>query len=538
MKLAGTIKLEVIKPLNISWPAFRARANALSRALAPALTLTMREFYPQAIDELDARWKGEKAETDWQLKVRTSLHKQWTSQLVRLFDNDRVFAKKIKKPEPDFHAYVPVIGVQAEETTSYIVSRFTGGHLKDLLASRSSFPSFVGGKAFYCAGRACVVEGGPEDAVLCLPLWKTGRGLTTLAVAPCGGHAKALWRKLVHDFSLRAEVVSIENAIKAARGEENRKERERLIQQLESRQTMKLGRVGLKFDKKKRKWFALISWTQYRPSGYKEGATAAVNLGVNVFLQALCTDGSAWDYPGTDIRVARERFHARRKSIQQMLRFSGRGARGHGKKRLEQPLTKLRSREQDFMRTKNLVVASWLVRWCLDHGVSKLLLEDLTGIRENFEQRTEGDADTHLKRLLHSWAYYELGQAIEAQAAEFNIEVKRVKSSSTRCPECKHDEPENVQLVDRGGEYLLHPKPSREDPESVKRAKVYKSVDRGTKFECKSCGTKTKGDVATCANMLLDEVGDGGLAKAQEAARKRSRAEITTINRRADKDVN
>lgn len=537
MKLAGTIKLEIVKPLDVSWKTFRKRAKAMSRALAPALTLTMRKFYPAAVDELDARWHGERADASWKFQVRTALHERWNSELARMLGTDRKFATKNKQEEPDAASYLPVLSIHANETVDHILSRFAGDHLKDLLASRSSFPSFVGETAFYCEGRPCVVEGSPDNAVLRFPLWGTGKKLTSLVVAPCGGHARVLWRKLVADFSRRDEVVALERALKAVRAEkapgedkaeltsEQRAEKVRLTTQLEELGLLKLGRIGMKYDSKKNKWYALISWSQMRPDNYKQGQTAAVNLGVNVFLQALNEEGMTWDCPGSDVRVTRERFAARRRSIQRALNFRGRGARGHGKKRAFQAVTKLDKKEHDWMQTKNRTIAAQFVKWCTDQGVSDVLLEDLAGIRDSFEKKTEGAADVRVKRAIHSWAFHELGLAIERQCEEKGLRVTRVSSAdcSQRCPDCGHAEPENVELVDRGGDYLLHPAPDPRDPEKSKRAKVYRSVDKGTRFLCKAkaCGHKGKGDMVTCANMLVNAGKVNPLGKAQERAKKR-----------------
>ncbi len=552
-KLAGTIKLEIIKPVGISWKTFGKRAEAISRALGPALTLTMREFYPNAVDSLEAFWKGEKEDVGWKNRVKGVLRVRWNSELARLLDRDRNWALKNGKPEPDAMSYLPIGDAHSGETADHILSRFSGEHLKKLRSSQASFPSFVGGKAFYSEGRKCVVEGAADAAVLRFPLWGTGNKLTTLAVAPCGGHARVLWRKLVADFSRRDEVVALERALKAIHAEltpeqraeielapgkkikaeltpEQKIEKGRLTAQIEELSLLKLGRVGIKHDDKKNKWYVLISWTQMRPDGYKQGQTAAVNLGVNVFLQALDEEGLDWDCPGTDVRVTRGNFSARRRSIQRGLNFRGRGARGHGKKRAMQALTKLDKREQHWMQTKNRTIAAEFVKWCVLQGVSDVLLEDLTGIRESFEKKTKGDADVQVKRAIHSWAFHELGQAIERQCEENHVRVTRVSSAdcSQICPDCGHQDKENVQIIDRGGDYLLHPSPDSRDPEARKRARVFRSVEKGTHFLCKACGHKGKGDMVTCANMLVNAGKINPLGKAQERAKKRAVAGIKT----------
>lgn len=540
MKRTGTLKVEIIKPINRKWDECGERMRATSQALAPALNTTMRLLFVQAQAQIDAKRTGDNPDTTWQADARRTLRETWASELARRFDYESSESKRgRRKHEPQASSYLPIESATAGETVNLLLlSRFAGSHLKDLLACRASIPSWSGQQAIYTEGRACLISGGADAARLRLPLWGTGVAKSEeFVVAPAGGHARALWRRLVRDFARRDDLVAAERAIKEARkraaqlrkaedsegarlAEEDALRREL---ELEADRAIKLGRVGWKYNSRKNKWFALLSWTEYVPSATAQGTqTAAVNYGANVFAQALAEDGTPWADPGADIRVARARFGARRRSIQRALRSLGRGSRGHGKKRRYLPLTKLEDAERRWTQSRIRTHAANLIDWCKRHGVTRLLLHDLSGQREAFERKTGEDAPEQIKRYIHSWPWYEARLAVERQAEEFGIVVElRVGTAkdSTTCPECNHEAPENVTLIDRGGETKLVD------------GRVFREVSRETRFRCEACSAKGQGDVVTCANMLIAAKLKNPLGKMQEKARKRTKSDLKTLKR-------
>lgn len=564
MKRTGTLKAEIIKPLDRGWDEVGGRLRALSFALAPALNSTMRELYPGAIAQIDDKRSGKKPDTSWQAKARATLRQKWTSELAKRLDYAQSQFKKGKlKHEPDSLSCVPVVsGMVGETVNLLLLSRFTGEHLKALLSAQSSIPSWSGQQAFYTEGRECSIEGPASDAKLRFPLWGAGKKSVTLAVAPAGNAHRAMWRRMVRDFARRSDVVDLEKIankkppakpknfdelpkmeqkrIEAERAKVST-EQQRALHSLEEMRVMKMGRVGIRF--KRGKWYVLISWTEYLPEiKAGDGQVAAVNYGVNVFAQALAEDGTTWDDPGGDIRVTRERFARRRYSIQRSLRRLGHGSRGHGKQRRYLPITKIEKREQAWVETRIRQHAADLISWCVDHRVTKLVLHDMSGMRETFEKKTEGNAHEQLKRFIHSWPFYETRVAVERQAAEFGIEVQAIKpgKESIKCPECDHTHIDNIALVDRGGEFITlfyrngeysssAPRPSRKNPKPHAEARVYRSVEKFTRFLCVQCETKGKGDQVTCANMLVAVGANNPLGKAQEKARKRTAAAIKTV---------
>lgn len=507
MKLAGTLKLEIIKPVDVT------RMHALRKSLGWALNVTLRNNFRAAVDEIDARRRGEDAEDSWRETLEKSLRAAWSSELAALGRRDEAWSKSKKnkrrrafRPED----YAPVIEPLSAETVDLLESRFTGEHLKDLIANRASMPSWRGGVAFSARSRACAISGKANEARLTFPLWATGKKATEFVVAPCGGHARAMWTRLVRDCEKRERVVALERVTKDKTA--SKADRARALFKLEETGAVKLGKVGISYNERKRKWYALVSWTQYRAAPAQgEERHAAVNFGCNVFMRALSEDGDEWDCSGGDILVTRERYRARRRGIQLALRDLGRGSRGRGKARRYLPVTKLDDRESRWVETRIRQIAADLISWCVRHRVTDLHLEDLAGVRESFENSTEGEAPEQVKRLIHSWPYYQARLAIEREGSEHGVRchVKATAYVSQRCPSCAHTSAENVTTIDRGGDYRII------------EGKVFKSVERVTVFKCVECGLRGAGDTIACANHLGD-IGRGhALEKRQEKARKR-----------------
>lgn len=528
MKIAGTLKIEIIKPADesVSWREAGSRMHAISRALGYSLNNTLSDFYPQIVEYIKAKRNGDKA-TLSKGDIEKALRENWNSELARSYEYRRQqYAKKIKGrgkkvAEPNSHTYLPITEYFSSQTVDLIMSRFAGDHLKDLIVGNSSLPSWNINVAFSIRERACRMEGKADKARLSIPLWGAGNKATTFIVAPSGGSAIATWNKLIEDFSKRKEIVDYESRLKDKNA--SAEDKALALNKLETMEAMKLGKISIKFNNNKRKWFALISWTKYQPDVTATNKSAAVNFGVNVFLQALCEDGSDWSDSGRDILVTRLRFQARRKSIQFAKRNLGKGSRGHGKKRRELPLTKIGDKESRWVETRIRTSASHLIKWCNRHGISDLYVEDLSGIRDAFEKKTQGDAPEELKRYIHNWPYFQTIQAIEYEGKEHGVRVhtKSARYNSQRCPCCENTDSENVVLVNVADKYLVHNNTS------------YKSFESFTRFKCTKCGLKGRGDIITCANNLKDVGCNHSLEKQQEKSKKRIAGSLKRIRKTA-----
>ncbi|HET9954148.1 MAG TPA: transposase [Polyangiaceae bacterium] len=523
--------VEIIKPLDETWSDVGARMRALRKTLPLALNFALRDVFSRAMTQVEQVANGERADTRWQDDVRKRLRYHWEAQLTR---QGAWVAKrsKAKAPMVSDRALAAPGDVLCSETSDYITSRFSGQHFKDLLAGRAGVPTFGGGKSFFSEGRHCSISGSPEKAELSFPLWGTGKRATRFAVAPCGdGHA-ALWRRLVESADHRVETIDL---IKQSKQGDTRKQ---ALLELETKRVLKMGRVGIKYNERKGKWFALISWTEYLPDLIEGGLAAACNFGINCFVAALAEDGSTYEDVGTDIIATRTRYQHRRRSLQRCVHHRGSGSRGRGVKRREKPLTDLGDAEARWVRDRIRRAAADFASWCVSHGVGVVYLEDLTGLRDSFERATSGTAHEEVKRWIHNWAFYETQCAFQRQLEESSIVVQRDKARfvSRRCPrkECGHTAAENVKCV--GGDWVPVPDHTLQrlrgmDGEyRVTGGKLYQRQRKQNWFECVNCGFRADGDKVACANHLQDAGREQPLQKALSAARMVTRVETETAS--------
>lgn len=515
------MKLEILGPVDAPWSSIKPRLFALRKTAAQALNMAMQEHHADAMGELRAFWLGQEPKKGWRGEVYKTLGRCWNEALAR----EASFRGHAEEQATICAAIKSDLTV---ETVDNILARFNGEHQKDLIRGDASFPSFASGCAFYARASSVAIGGSPSAARVSFPLWGSGKSTTQLSVAPCGGSAVGQWRKLVADFGRRAEVATLEGQLrqKGVTGEK----RKSITRQLEAMSLTKLGRIGIKFDERRRKWFALVSYTQHRPDNYKEGQKASLNFGVNVFAQAVAEDGAEWHEAGDQILSKRIAEASIRKRIQRSMRTFGSGSKGRGKARRELPLTKRQGSESRFVETYIRQLSAQVISWCRRHGVSDLYLEDLGGIRESFERATEGEAHPEVKRRIHHWPYYQSAQAIERQGSEFGIRVhtKSAHYNSQRCPDCGHVDPENIQEVRVPGMPILFRESGRHAWRSGPRAAggaMYRRDDKTWRFSCTSCGKRGQADMVACMNMLISVGATFGgkptpFQKAQEAAKK------------------
>lgn len=113
-------------------------------------------------------------------------------------------------------------------------------------------------------------------------------------------------------------------------------------------------------------------------------------------------------------------------------------------------LVKLDNREHRWITDINHKISHAVIEFAKAHGVTKIRLEDLTGVRWTKKQRKEQCRDPG--RSLHSWAFYQLRQFIEYKAILAGIEVEPVNPDMTsltcsRCGETVKSRPKGRWFV-------------------------------------------------------------------------------------------
>lgn len=167
-------------------------------------------------------------------------------------------------------------------------------------------------------------------------------------------------------------------------------------------------------------WYIHLSLTvavKEKPAGKIMG----IDLGL-IDLLVASVGGQTRFFPGGELACIRRRYANFRWKLQK--------AEAH------KALVKLDDREHRWITDVNHKISQAVIEFAKLHGVTKIRLEDLTGIRwikkQNKKQRQDHG------RSLHSWAFYQLRQFIEYKAMLAGIHVEPVNPSLTSltCSRC------------------------------------------------------------------------------------------------------
>jgi hypothetical protein len=519
--MKGTLKLELAGGTAEAWD----RMRALRDTLPQALNGVMRSVHPSAVRELEAIRDGAapgKPEQAWRHKLEKLLREQWNAELAReLCYQQRLFRNGKRKKEPDPRSYVPVIEPMTAETVDNILSRFTGEHKKALIACRASFPSFRRGCAWQARSRASEVRGAASKAFIGLPLFGTGKKLSEFFAIPTGRSHTAIWNRIVAGEEKREEIVRLEQAIKADRkakahatkvGDHKARDAaadaiERNAIALEQLDAYKRGRVGVKFDARSNKWFAHVSWAHYRAPEVSSGKRAALVYGSDQHIVLLPEDGAPLTLSGEDVLATRSRFRARRSAIQRCINSLGKGSRGHGWRRKYAPINRLREKEARFVDTRIRQYAAQIAAYCKDHGIGSVIAVDMSDTRERFEKRTKGEARPEVRRLIHSWPFYEQAVWNKRNLDKVNVGYAEIKPALAYdgCPCC-------------GARGNLDRKEGRRSRFAVVNGERYERRELIHVFKCDECGLNTSRDAADAARLLLEIGAPHKLADIQKEA--------------------
>jgi IS605 OrfB family transposase len=127
---------------------------------------------------------------------------------------------------------------------------------------------------------------------------------------------------------------------------------------------------------------------------------------------------------GQNMLNTRLQFQKRRKELSRSLKFA---KGGHGRNDKMKKLDNIRNKEHNYIKTMNHKITKLVIDYCKTEGISKIKMEDLTGITK----------DTN-EYFLKSWPYYQIQQLISYKGAECGISVEFVvaKDTSKTCHCC------------------------------------------------------------------------------------------------------
>lgn len=158
-------------------------------------------------------------------------------------------------------------------------------------------------------------------------------------------------------------------------------------------------------------------------------------LGVDVGITNLATTSTGTNWTGSQVDEKRIKHSNRRRGLQK----AAKAVKSKHRNRIYRKIKKLGSKEYRFHKDVNHRIAKCIVdeakRTCSSH----IILEKLTGIREQLKARRKQ------RSRMHGWAYAQLHEHIQYKAALAGIEVIFIdpKYTSQRCNSCGHTERSN-----------------------------------------------------------------------------------------------
>jgi putative transposase len=150
------------------------------------------------------------------------------------------------------------------------------------------------------------------------------------------------------------------------------------------------------------------------PPGEK---TAGIDLGISNYVAIDYEDGSSELYPGNTLKEDKHYFTRKEYQTEGENRPS---------KQARKARQKLSRRKDHFLHT----LSKHIVQRCVEEGVEKIAVGDLTDIREdeNGDSRNWGASGN---KKLHRWEFDRFARLLEYKAEEHGILIDRVDEAST-----------------------------------------------------------------------------------------------------------
>jgi transposase len=223
------------------------------------------------------------------------------------------------------------------------------------------------------------------------------------------------------------------------------------------------------------RWYLTIAYTRKIEKPAHAAKTAAVTIGMRAFLVALVGEES-WIYDGHDIEAFLRQIQNRRREYQRDSKASNRWGRGRG--RTLKPIAVLERKADNWRDTKIKTIARRLATWLRDRGVTTVVREDFSSVRDAPWEKLAGEKYTWDR--VQQWPYYRMGVALDNALAEYGITVEILPPAWMvgTCPKCG----------ERGREHC--------------------EIDRRAWRLRTGCGWKRHLDITQCANLLRRASGD------------------------------
>ena len=203
----------------------------------------------------------------------------------------------------------------------------------------------------------------------------------------------------------------------------------------------------------KKTWQALVS-RRFEAPTIAEGRTMAVHRGVHNFLTAAINGDhreavTRCVATGEDINRHKDIYAARRSELGRHLRPQelGRGAKGHGRRRRRECVDKLQDAESRWVKTKCQQIAAETVKLAKRYGVSRILVEE-------WGNPAAGPGEkSHVEYFVARFPLAQLRDCLIWAATKQGLTVDLVDGSyeSRDCPACGHRHEDPPLGRDRSG---------------------------------------------------------------------------------------
>ena len=189
---------------------------------------------------------------------------------------------------------------------------------------------------------------------------------------------------------------------------------------------------------KKEKWYLHLTYSFPVEPATNKGKLLdktkylGVDLGV---VNAICAsvlddkEKNALIISGLDYMMHIRKLEKRKSEIQRWVAYCGEGKIGHGTKKRNESVIKLRGKIANYRDSVNRKMARVLIDYAIKNDCGTIQMEDLSGIKGQRSKRN---------KYLKDWVYYNLQLAIEQAAQKEGIDVIKVdpRYTSQRCSKC------------------------------------------------------------------------------------------------------
>lgn len=209
--------------------------------------------------------------------------------------------------------------------------------------------------------------------------------------------------------------------------------------------SVKRGALKIVYDERRRKWYAIIAYSEPEPAPTKLNAAnvLVVHRGQHNWLTAMSSTGKfRYLDRGNKYLAMRRSLEARRRQLKGIVESErGSGAKGHGRDRRFATYERLGDYLARFNHTKCQQLAAAVAKLCREWGCGRVFIEDHGGIQPS--------DDRNVRRFVDRFPLAELKTAVAWALRKDGIPLDEVSSEyiSTECPRCcnVHDGQHNTR---------------------------------------------------------------------------------------------